>query len=276
MNTVDLPLLGQMVTLLLAVGGFAGLLAGLLGVGGGIVLVPAFFYVFETLGFAGPQLMQLCVATSLATIIVTSLRSVASHHKKGAVDWHVLRGWAPGIVLGAAAGVLLVAQLETLVLQILFGALAFCIGLYMALGRATWRLGPDLPKGLRRAVTAPLIGILSVLIGVGGGSMGVPLMTLHGRAMHQAVATAAGFGVLIAVPSVLGFFFVTMPDAERPPLTLGVVNGPAFALVVGMTFLTAPLGARLAHRLEPQALRRVFAVFLLLIAANMIRKALVG
>lgn len=275
-TAIDITLLGQMLALLLAVGGFAGVLAGLLGVGGGIVLVPAFFYVFSTLGFSGPQLMQLCVATSLATIIVTSARSVASHNKKGAVDWIVLRKWAPGIVLGAAAGVLVVAQLDTFVLQVIFGMLAFAIGLYMAVGRTTWRLGEDLPQGVKRVVTAPCIGLLSVLIGVGGGSMGVPLMTLHGRPMHQAVATAAGFGLLIAVPSVIGFFFLTMPAAERPPLTLGVVNGPAFALVVGMTFVTAPLGAKLAHRLEPQVLRRVFAVFLLLIAANMMRKALTG
>ncbi|MEM1381972.1 MAG: sulfite exporter TauE/SafE family protein [Pseudomonadota bacterium] len=272
----DPAVFAQMLLLLLAVGGVAGVLAGLLGVGGGIVLVPAFFHVFETLGYAGPQLMQMCVATSLATIVITSARSVASHNKKGAVDWVVLRGWAPGIVLGAGTGVVVVSQLDTLALQIIFGALAFCIGLYMAFGRATWRVANELPRGIKRALISPWIGLISVLIGVGGGSMGVPLLTLHGRPMHQAVGTAAGFGLLIAAPSVFGFFFVGMSPEHRPPFTLGVVNGLAFATVVGMTFLTAPVGARLAHKLEPRMLRRVFAGFLLVIAANMIRKAIVG
>lgn len=276
MTHVDITLLAQMLALLIAVGGFAGVLAGLLGVGGGIVLVPAFFFVFDALGLAGPQLMQLCVATSLATIVVTSARSVASHNKKGAVDWDVLRDWAPGVVLGAGAGVLVVAQLDTLTMQVVFGTLAFVIGLYMALGQAWWLLADDLPRGVKRVLIAGSMGLLSVLIGVGGGSMGVPLMTLHGRPMHQAVGTAAGFGFLIAAPSVLGFLFVAMPASDQPPLTIGVVNLPAFAIVVAMTFLTAPLGAKLAHRLEPQSLRRVFAVFLLLLAANMLREAVSG
>lgn len=273
-NPHDPALLIEMAALLLGVGAFAGVLAGLLGVGGGIVLVPAFFFVFSALGYDSPQLMQMCVATSLATIIVTSARSVASHHRTGAVDWAILRGWATGIVLGACIGVLVVAQLRTVTLQIIFGGLAFGVGLYMALGKAHWRLGTEMPRGLSRAGLSPLIGCLSVLIGVGGGSFGVPLMSLHGRPMHVAVATAAGFGFLIAVPSVLGLLLVQMPPAERPPLTIGVVNFAAFGLTVAMTLITAPLGARLAHRLDAVVLRRVFAVFLLLVAANMIRKAL--
>lgn len=276
MTTYDPLLLAQLAGLLMVVGAFAGVLAGLLGVGGGIVLVPAFYYVFVTLGFESTQLMQLCVATSLATIIVTSMRSLSSHNKKGAVEWPILRGWGPGIAVGAALGVLVVAQLDTVTLQIIFGALAFSVGLYMALGKAHWRLGESLPVGLTRALISPWIGGLSVLIGVGGGSFGVPLMTLHGVPIHRAVGTAAGFGLLIAVPSVVGFFLVEMPQEVRPPFTLGSVNLAAFAVIVGMTLLTAPVGARLAHRLDPAALRRVFAVFLLLVATNMLRKAIFG
>ena len=276
MTTYDPLLLAQLTGLLMVVGAFAGVLAGLLGVGGGIVLVPAFYYVFVTLGFESTQLMQLCVATSLATIIVTSMRSLSSHNKKGAVEWPILRGWGPGIAVGAALGVLVVAQLDTVTLQIIFGALAFSVGLYMALGKAHWRLGESLPVGLTRALISPWIGGLSVLIGVGGGSFGVPLMTLHGVPIHRAVGTAAGFGLLIAVPSVVGFFLVEMPHEVRPPFTLGSVNLAAFAVIVGMTLLTAPVGARLAHRLDPAALRRVFAVFLLLVATNMLRKAIFG
>lgn len=269
----DPAVLWQMGGLLVVVGAFAGVLAGLMGVGGGIVLVPAFFYVFTTLGFNGPQLMQLCVATSLATIIFTSARSVLSHHKKGAVDWGILRTWAPGIAIGAVLGVLVVAQLCTITLQIIFGGLAFWVGLYMAAGRSDWRLADALPTGGARAVLSPLIGGLSVLIGVGGGSFGVPLMTLHGVSIHRAVGTAAGFGLLIAVPSVIGFMFVGLPVDQRPPFTIGLVNLAAFAIVVGMTLITAPLGAALAHRLNPVTLRRLFALFLLIVAANMIRKA---
>ena len=272
--TQDPVILVELAVLLTLVGAFAGVLAGLLGVGGGIILVPAFYFVFVQLGFESGQLMQLCLATSLATIIVTSVRSVMAHNRRGVVDWAVLRGWAPGIILGAGLGVLVVSRLDTVTLQFIFAGLAVAVGLYMALGRVEWRLGTQIPTGLKRACIAPLIGLLSVLIGVGGGSLGVPLMTLHGRPIHQAVGTAAGFGMLIAVPAVIGFLLVPMPPDIRPPFTIGVVNLPAFALVVSMTLITAPFGARLAHRLDARLLKRVFAVFLLMVAANMIRKAL--
>ncbi|TDX23737.1 sulfite exporter TauE/SafE family protein [Rhodovulum visakhapatnamense] len=262
-----------MLVLLLAIGAIAGVLAGLLGVGGGIVLVTAFFYAFHSLGYDSAYLMQICLATSLATIIVTSTRSVLSHAKKDAVDWQVLKGWAPGIAAGAVIGVLVAASLRSVVLQGIFGGLAMAVGLYMALGRSDWRLGDTMPKGFKRAVLSPVVGFLSVLMGIGGGSFGVPLMTLHGAPIHRAVATASGFGVLIAVPSVLGFFFVQIPDGARPPFTLGAVNIPAFLVVIAMTLITTPLGVRMAHAMDPKPLKRVFAVFLILVAGNMLRKA---
>ncbi len=265
-----LPMLG----LLLAIGALAGVLAGLLGVGGGIVLVPAFYYAFAGLGHESPWLMQICLATSLATIVVTSVRSVLAHNRRGAVDWAVLRGWAPGIALGALTGMLAVTALRSQLLQAIFAVLAFAVALYMGFGRARWRLGEAMPGGARRALLSPLIGFLSVLMGIGGGSFGVPLMSLYGMPIHRAVATAAGFGVIIAVPSVLGFLLVEIPAAARPPLTLGAVNLPAFAVVVAMTLLSAPLGVRLAHAMDPTPLKRVFALFLAAVALNMLRKAL--
>jgi uncharacterized protein len=270
----DTILLVQMLALLVVIGGFAGVLAGLLGVGGGIVLVPAFFYAFQTLGYDGPQLMQMSLATSLATIIVTSLRSVSSHNKRGAVSWQILRGWGPGIALGALAGVLVAASLRSVVLQGVFGGVGIVIGLYLGLGRAEWRLGEAMPKGLRRAAISPLVGFMSVLMGIGGGSFGVPLMTLYATPIHRAVATAAGFGVIIAVPSVLGFLLLPIDPEFRPPLTIGAVNLVAFAVVIAMTLITAPLGVRIAHAMDPKPLRRVFGVFLTLVALNMLRKAL--
>jgi len=270
----DTTLLLEMLILLMVIGGFAGVLAGLLGVGGGIVLVPAFFYAFQTLGYGGPQLMQMCLATSLATIIVTSVRSVLSHNKKGAVDWEILRGWGPGIAIGAVLGVLVAASLRSTVLQGLFGVLGIVIGLYLGLGRSHWRLGEAMPKGIKRAVMSPIVGFLSVLMGIGGGSFGVPLMSLYNTPIHRAVATAAGFGVIIAVPSVAGFLLLSIDPASRPPFTVGAVNLPAFVVVIAMTLITAPWGVKLAHAMDPKPLKRVFAVFLLLVALNMLRKAL--
>ena len=269
-----LPLV-QMGLMLLIIGAFAGVLAGLLGVGGGIVLVPAFFYAFQTLGYDGPQLMQICLATSLATIIVTSVRSVLSHNKKGAVDWQILRSWAPGIVVGAVIGMAVVAQLRSNTLQMIFGGLALIVGLYMGLGRAGWRLGQAMPTGGMRAVLSPGVGFLSVLMGIGGGSFGVPLMSLYNTPIHRAVATAAGFGVLIAVPAVIGFVFVNIEQAA-PPWTIGAVNLIAFGIIIAMTLITTPWGVRLAHAMDAKPLKRVFGVFLIFVALNMLRRAIWG
>jgi len=270
----DTMLLLQMLILLMVIGGVAGVLAGLLGVGGGIVLVPSFFYAFQTLGYDGPQLMQMCLATSLATIIVTSVRSVLSHNKKGAVDWTILRGWGLGIAIGAVVGVLVASSLRSSTLQGLFGVLGVVIGLYLGLGKSEWRLGDGMPKGIKRAVLSPIVGFLSVLMGIGGGSFGVPLMSLYNTPIHRAVATAAGFGVIIAVPSVAGFLLLPIDAASRPPYTVGAVNVPAFLVVIAMTLITAPWGVKLAHAMDPKPLKRVFAVFLTLVALNMLRKAL--
>ena len=257
---------------LAAVGAFAGVLAGLLGVGGGIVLVPAFLYLFSAAGYGSDDLMQICLATSLATIIVTSARSVMAHNRKGAVDWSILKAWAPGIAIGAAVGVLMVSSLRTQTLQVIFGILVVVIATYMMFGRANWRLADEMPQGPVKYVMAALTGFVSVLLGIGGGSIGVPIMTLHGRPIHRAVATAAGFGGLIALPSAL--LFLLTPTENAPPGTLGAVNIPAFLIVILMTIITAPLGAGLAHRLDAKMLKKAFAFFLMLVALNMLRKSL--
>ena len=263
-----------MILLLMGIGAFAGVIAGLLGVGGGIVLVPAFFYMFSHLGYGGPELMQVCLATSLATIIVTSARSVMAHHKKGAVDWDVLRGWWPFIGAGAVVGMLVASSLRSTTLQIIFGVLALYAGLYMAFGKPHWRLGQAMPLGPKRVGIGAAVGFFSVLMGIGGGSFGVPVMSLYNMAIHRAVATAAGFGIIIAVPSVIGFLLVRIENP--PPYSLGAVNLPAFGLVIAMTLLTAPIGVKLAHKMDPAPLKRVFAVFITLVALNMLRKVIFG
>ncbi|MCX7888467.1 MAG: sulfite exporter TauE/SafE family protein [Rhodobacteraceae bacterium] len=260
-----------MAALLAAIGAFAGVIAGLLGVGGGIVLVPAFLYAFGHLGYGGDQLMQVCLGTSLATIIVTSARSLLAHNRRGAVDWTILKGWAPGIAVGAVLAVFVVSALRTAALQAIFGLLALFVAAYLGLGGERWRLGPAMPKGPLRAVLSPGVGFLSVLMGIGGGSFGVPLMSLYSVPIHRAVATAAGFGVAIALPSIAGFLM--MDIAHPPPFTIGAVNLPAFAIVIAMTLVTAPWGVRLAHATDPGPLKRIFAVFLAVVALNMLRKA---
>ncbi len=270
----ELSLILPMLALLLGIGALTGILAGLMGVGGGIVLVPGFFYAFTYLGYGGPELMRICLATSLATILVTSGRAVMGHHRRDAVDWELLRGWAPWVVAGALLGVAVVAQLASGTLQILFGTLGVLVGLQMAFGRPHWRLGHSLPAGRTRAGLAGGVGLISVLLGVGGGGMAVTVLTLFGMAMHRAVGTAAGFGLIIAVPSVTLFLLIPTDPALSPPFTVGAVNLAAFAVIVSMTLLTTPLGVRIAHALDPVMLRRAFAVFIILLAGNMLRRAL--
>lgn len=271
---MDMSVLLPLAALLLVTGAFAGVIAGLLGVGGGIVLVPAFLFIFVQLGFESAYVMQICLATSLATIIVTSIRSVAKHHAKGAVDIDILKAWAPGIVTGALVGVVLANYLGSDALRAIFGVLVFVVGLWITFGRNHWRLAEEMPTGVTRATLSTLVGGLSTLMGIGGGSFGVPLMTLYGRPIHRAVATAAGFGLLIAVPSVAGFLFSPVPAEVRPPLTIGSVNLIAFGLVIAMTWLTTPLGVTIAHKMDPGPLKRLFGVFLLAVALRMLWGAL--
>jgi uncharacterized membrane protein YfcA len=266
----------QLLVLLRAVGAFAGVVAGLLGVGGGIILVPAFLHTFVALGYDGPRIMQVCLATSLATLVFTSARSLGAHNRKGAVLWPVLRGWGPGIAVGALAGVIAAGGLRSTTLMLIFGVLGTIIGVYIGFGRDHWRLGGELPKGLGRAITAPVIGFLSVLMGIGGGSFGVPLMRLYNVPIHRAVGTASGFGLMIAIPSVIGFLLQGWGAPGLPPFTVGLVNMPAFLVVIGVTMITTTWGVHLAHAMNPRPLKLAFAAFIMLMALNMLRKALMG
>ena len=270
----DLSLLLPMTLLLMVIGAFAGVIGGLLGVGGGIVLVPAFFYAFTALGYGGDQLMQVCVGTSLSTIVLTSLRSARAHHAKGALDLDLLRRWGPAIAVGAVLGFLSAARLKSDVLQAVFAVLAMGAGLYMAFGRPQWRLGASMPQNPLKSLLGALLGFFSAMMGIGGGTFGVPLMTLYNMPIHRAVATSSGLGLIIALPSVLGF--LTLQVAHAPPFTLGAVNLPTFAVIGAMTLITTPFGVRLAHRMNPAPLKRAFAVFLVFVALNMLRKVLAG
>lgn len=264
----------ELIGILFAVGAFAGILAGLFGVGGGIVLVPTYLWIFSALGYANPKLMQIAVATSLSTIILTSIRSVYAHHRKGAVDWEILRNWVWPVVLGSIAAVFVARDLKSQILMIVFAVLAILIAFMMFFGVGRLQFADEMPRGLRKWVLGGMTGFFSTMMGIGGGSIAVPLLVTHGRPMHNAVATAAGFGAMIAVPSAITFMLLKPPAENLPPFQIGYVNFPGFLIVVIATMLTAPIGAKLAHGLDAKKLKRYFAVFILIVALNMIRKAL--
>lgn len=258
---------------LAAAGIAAGLAAGLFGIGGGAIIVPVLFFLFDAMGY-GETAMHVAVSTSLATIILTSARSVSAHHGHGAVDWQIIRGWAPWIVIGALAGVALASHLSNLALLGIFGSLAFILSAQLFFGRPTWRLADDMPKGALRSVLGTSVGALSALMGIGGGTFGVSLMTLYGRPIHQAVATAAGWGVAIGLPSAIAAVAIGWGREGLPPFSLGYVNLAAFALISVFTVTMAPIGASLAHKLDAARLRRMFAILLALVASRMLWKAL--
>ncbi len=267
----ELLLLGAAV---LAAGLVGGLIAGLFGVGGGTVLVPALFYAFSVLGLGGDANLHVAIGTSLLTIVATSWRSLGAHRAHGAVDERVLKRWTPWVAVGAliGAGVAGVTSMEGL--AVVYGVCLAVVAAQMGLLPETATLAKDLPDGWGRRGIGALIGGLSAMMGVGGGSFGGMLMTLCGRPIHQAVATASGFGVAIGLAATLGFVVFGWGAEGRPPLSLGYVNVPA-ALAMGLlTTLVAPYGARMAHRLNRKVLRRAFALYLLATAVSVVVKAL--
>jgi uncharacterized membrane protein YfcA len=258
-----------MAAALLGTGAAGGLLAGLLGVGGGIVIVPALDYVFGLLGVDGAIRMHVAVATSLATIIPTAISSSRAHARRGAVDRGLAVAWAAPIMLGAALGALLAARAKSAVLTATFGIVALAVAIKMMLPTDHWRLGSAVPRSWRSAPLPLAIGLLSSLMGIGGGTVSVPAMTLYGEPIHKAVGTAAFFGLLISVPGTLAYLLFETP-AARPWGTVGLVNLPGVLLIAPMTMLLAPLGARLAHALSRRMLSAVFGVFLALVAIRML------
>lgn len=260
---------GALILALAACGLFSGLVAGLFGIGGGAVIVPVLFFLFSGLGY-GETAQHVAVATSLATIILTSARSVMAHHKHGAVDWGVLKTWSPWIVLGAALGTLVASRLDGQVLTLLFGVIAFVLAAQLFFGRPGWRLAEDVPSGATRAGLGGGMGALSALMGIGGGTFGVTLLTVCGRTMHVAVATGAGFGIAIGAPAALTALITGQGVEGLPPFSVGYVNVAAFALISIFTVLVAPVGAKLAHALDAARLKKAFAILLAIVATRML------
>lgn len=258
---------------LIVAGLAAGFVGGLFGIGGGIIIVPALYFVFTALGVDEAVRMHVAVGTSLSTIIATSWRSLSAHTKAGAVDFTVLRSWTPWISFGALLGAVAAGFANTEALLFIFGGGLLLIAAQMGLASPNWRVFSELPRGIVRALIAGALGLLSAMMGIGGGAIGVTVMTLCGRPIHQAVATASGFGAAIAVPAAIGYAIVGWGQAGLPPWSLGFVNIAGFVFLALLTMITAPIGARLAHKLPQLTLKRAFAVVLAIIALNMLREA---
>ncbi|MEL7461754.1 MAG: sulfite exporter TauE/SafE family protein [Pseudomonadota bacterium] len=255
--------------------GLGGLLAGLLGVGGGIVIVPALFWVFMFTQFDPALSMHMAVATSLATIVATSLSSARAHHRRGAVDQVIVRNWAPWLGLGALGGGALAGGLNTGALMLVFGLVGIAVAINFLAPRALI-IGSALPKGRgAQASLATSIGGISALMGIGGGTLGVPVLVAFSVPVHRAVGTASTFGVIIAVPAVVALVVSGLNVAGRPPLSVGYVNLIAAALILPISSAMAPLGARLAHAIDAKWVRRAFAVFLAATSLRMLWTALV-
>jgi uncharacterized membrane protein YfcA len=261
--------------MLLAVGLVAGLLAGLLGVGGGIVIVPALYLMFHYLDIAPDILMHLAVGTSLATIIPTSIRSVLKHNSRNAVDKDILRHWGPWLFLGAVIGTIIAAYISTGGLTLVFGFIGMAVALHMAFASPDLTFADKLPKGVVGSVIPLVSGTISTLMGIGGGTLGVPIMTLFKVPIHRAVGTASGFGVIIAVPATIGFIYNGWQAPNLPDFSLGYISLIGFALIVPATLMSVPLGVKLAHWLNPILLRRAFALFLAMTAGRMLWDSLV-
>jgi uncharacterized protein len=271
LEVVDLML---MALALVGAGAVAGVIGGLFGVGGGTVLVPALFYAFSVLGVGGESNLHVAIGTSLLTIVATSWKSLATHRAHGAVDETVLRSWTPWVALGGLTGAAIAGVTSMEGLAVIYGACLLVVAAQMGLLPERITLRPDLPTGWGRRSVGTLIGGLSAMMGVGGGSLGGMTMVLCGRPIHQAVATASGFGLAIGAAAALGFAVFGWGAEGRPPLSLGYVNIPAAAIMGLLTALTAPIGARLAHRLNRRVLKKAFAVYLLATAISVVVKAL--
>jgi uncharacterized membrane protein YfcA len=273
--TLDfLPWLAPLIALI-AAGLLAGFTAGIFGVGGGFVVVPALILVLPLLGGVKAQYAHIAIGTSAATIVITSIRSLTSHARRGAVEFEVLKTWAPWIVLGAAAGVALAGYVDGRRLTLIFAGGVLVMSLGFLLPRLGDRvISQTLPSGAARAGIAGGLGAFSSLLGIGGGVVAITVMTLCGRSIQRAIATASGIGTLIAAPSAIGFMVIGASKAGLPWGSLGYVNLPAMAAVSSMSILTAPLGVTAAHSLPAARLRSVFGLYLVLVAAVMFKSAL--
>jgi uncharacterized membrane protein YfcA len=266
---VNTPLLIGLILTLAATGIIGGTLAGLLGVGGGIVIVPVLYNVLPFFGVDDDIRIHVAVGTSLATIIPTSISSARSHYRKGAIDMALLKSWGPVILLGVIGGTIAASYANAFVLTLVFAVLALLVAANMAFRPDSLHVASGLPKSPVKELIAFFIGWFSAMMGIGGGTFTVPVLTLFNYPIRKAVGTAAAIGLIISVPGTIGFLISGLDTENLPAGNIGYVNILGFAVIFPMAALFAPLGAKIAHTINAGLLKKTFAFFLLATSLRM-------
>ncbi|TWG60993.1 sulfite exporter TauE/SafE family protein [Aminobacter sp. J44] len=269
---------------LLAAGAVTGILAGVFGVGGGAVIVPVLYELFRVLEVPDEIRMPLAVGSSLAIIIPTSIRSFTAHHKRGTVDLSIIRVWAVPVVLGVVAGGVIARYAPADLFKAVFIVVAGVSALRLQFGKDSWKISDTMPGKLVMRLYGVLIGVLSSLMGIGGGQLSSLFMTFYGRPIHQAVSTSSGLGVLISIPGALGYILAGWPRAAefpnvamiQPPFALGFVSLVGVLLITPTSVMTAPIGVKIAHALPKRKLEVAFGCFLLLVSARFLFEQIAG
>lgn len=246
----------------------SGLLAGVLGIGGGAVLVPVFYQVFGLLGVDEAVRMHLSVGSSLAIIVPTSIRSFTGHYARGAVDVGLLKNFLLSVPIGVVLASATAAWISSEGLRVIFAVMISVFGVRMLLNRENWTLGEELPAKPATFGIGMVLGYFSTLMGIGGGIMNNTFMTLYGRPIHQAVATSSGVGVMIAIPGTIGYIWAGWGDPRLPVFSTGFINWIAVALVIPIALVVTPYGVRIAHALKKRQLEIGFGVFCLFVAGR--------
>jgi uncharacterized protein len=274
----------ELALMLVAVGALSGFFAGIFGIGGGAILVPVFYECFRLAGVPLEVRMPLCIGTSLAIIIPTSISSFRAHYLRGAVDMEVLKRWWLPIVTGVIVGSVTARFAPERLFKIVFVMVAWSAAARLLLARETWKFGDELPKGILMRVYGFVVGLLSTLMGIGGGLFSNLLMTFYGRPIHQAVATSSALAVLISIPGALGYIYAGWPAAARYPdvsalqlpFAIGYVSLIGAVLVMPTTLVTAPLGVKAAHALSKRALEMAFGSYLFIVGGRFVISLLSG
>ncbi|RXK00966.1 hypothetical protein CRU98_00510 [Arcobacter sp. CECT 8986] len=260
-----------LIPILLGSGIIAGLLAGLLGVGGGIVIVPMLYHIFMYMHIDISIAMPLAIGTSLSTIVVTSIISAKSHHKKGGIDWELSKRWIPFVIFGVILGTVSSKFIDGSNLKFMFGILLLLVSVNMIISSfRTLVIANELPGKFGQSIFATLLGGFASMLGIGGGTLMVPLLTLFSFPIHKAVSTASIFGLIISVPATISYIIIGWNVENLPVASTGYVNWIAFIILVPMTMFFAPYGVKLAYKLNVKQLKTAFAVFLACVGLKMV------
>ena len=247
----------------------SGFIAGLLGVGGGIIIVPVLYHVLSSLGFSNEIIMHVSVATSLSIIIPTGWRSYLAHKKNNAVDFSIIKKWIGPTLIGSAFGATTAGLISGFYLTLFFASVALLVCIHLLMQNDNLRLGNKLPSGFFSYNIPFLVGTFSSMLGIGGGTFNVSIMSLYGIPIHKAVGTSAGLGFFLSIPGTLFFILTGLFVANLPPGSLGYVNLLGLVLIAPLAALSAPFGAKYAHSLPKKILTRLFAIFLFFTSIRM-------